>query len=268
MTVSDIYKIWLNVLCLRSLLFTFTDLDGIIFVNKAYLQILKKFFYTIVFLILSFFTMKGQVTGFERFVQLSGMITDELYIPVQGVTVVSMKLHKGSVSGRTGIYSITTTPGDTVFFRALGYKRYYTIIPGDYKDKTCKFDLVLQPDTLAISEVKIFPWKNYPEFIKEMTRTIPVDPKIENMNDNIASIYVAIANQNGVSISAEAGYRYAMEQNFSSMSTRNQMPVNNLLNPFAWTKFVREIKNGLLRNHSFKKPEPAKVLKKKKKRDK
>jgi hypothetical protein len=85
------------------------------------------------------------------------------------------------------------------------------------------------------------------------------------MNENLASIYVAVTNQTGVRISPETGFRYAMEQNFSAMSTRNMYPVNNLLNPFAWAKFVTGVKSGLLRNHSFKKPEPAKVIKKKKK---
>jgi hypothetical protein len=85
------------------------------------------------------------------------------------------------------------------------------------------------------------------------------------MNENLASIYIAVTNQTGVRISPETGFRYAMEQNFSAMATRNMYPVNNLLNPFAWAKFVTGVKNGLLRNHSFKKPEPAKVIKKKKK---
>jgi hypothetical protein len=56
-----------------------------------------------------------------------------------------------------------------------------------------------------------------------------------------------------------------MEQNFSSMATRNQYPVNNLLNPFAWAKFFSEVKKGLLRNQTSTKPTPAKVIKKKKK---
>ena len=71
------------------------------------------------------------------------------------------------------------------------------------------------------------------------------------MNDNLASIYVAVANQTGARISSATGYRYAMEQNFSAMSTRNQMPVNNLLNPFAWAKFFKEVRNGLLKNQNL-----------------
>lgn len=101
-----------------------------------------------------------------------------------------------------------------------------------------------------------------------MTKERPVDPIIENMNDNIASIYVALANPTGIRISPEAGFRYAMEQNFSAMSTRNQYPINNLLNPFAWAKFISGIKNGLFKNQKFNKPVNAKVRKKIKKSEK
>ena len=183
-------------------------------------------------------------------------------MPVSGVAVISKKLKRGAVSERTGIYSITSTPGDTIFFRALGFKRYHTIIPESYAEKHCKVDIILDIDTISISEVTIFPWKNYSEFIKDMTKERQVDPIIQNMNDNIASIYVAIANQANITVSPEAGYRYAMEQNFNAMSTKNQYPVNNLLNPFAWAKFINGIKNGLFKNQKFSKPIDAKVRKK------
>jgi hypothetical protein len=226
---------------------------------------LSKYFYTAILVILPLIPLKSQTNGSERFIQLSGIITDIAYRPVQGVTVISKKLHRASTSEGTGIYSITTMAGDTVYFRALGFKRYHTIIPDPYEGRHCTVDILLEIDTIPIAEVTILPWKNYADFIKDITKKTPIDPKIENMNENLASIYVAVSNQSGVRISPETGYRYAMEQNFSSMATRNMYPINNLLNPFAWAKFVTGVKNGLLRNHSFKKPEPAKVIKKKKK---
>ena len=228
---------------------------------------MNKFFYITLFFILSAAASYSQAYEKKRFVQVSGIITDELYRPVPGVAVISRKLHRGSVSERTGIYSITSTPGDTIFFRALGFKRYHTIIPPDYEQSHCEVDIALEIDTIAIQEVTILPWKSYDEFIKDITKERPVDPIIENMNDNIASIYVAIANQTNVKISGATGYRYAMEQNFSAMSTRNQYPVNNLLNPFAWAKFINGVKNGLFKNQKFNKPVKAKVRKKIKKKE-
>jgi hypothetical protein len=224
---------------------------------------LNRLFYTIACLILTFLSVSGQTNERDRYVQLSGIITDESYRAVPGVAVISKKLRRGTISERTGIYSITSTPGDTIFFRALGFKRYHTIIPASYEERHCNVDIALEIDTIHIEEITILPWKSYNDFIKDITKEKPVDPIIQNMNDNIASIYVAMSNQTGVRISAEAGYRYAMEQNFSAMATRNQYPVNNLLNPFAWAKFISGVKNGLFKNQKFNKPVNAKVRKKK-----
>ncbi len=220
---------------------------------------------TVFFLFVFFVPVAGQTTQ-ERFVQLSGIITDEAQNPVQGVAVISKKMQRGSVSERSGIYSITSTPGDTVFFRILGFKRYHTVIPETFTDRRCMVDIVLEADTISIAEVTIFPWRNYDEFIKDVTKEKPADPLVENMNENLASIYIAVTNQSNLNISPEAGYRHTMEQNFTSMSGRNQYPVNNLLNPFAWSKFISEVKRGLLKNQTYKKPQQAKVIKKKKKK--
>lgn len=223
---------------------------------------MNKIFYITLLLILYGSDLSGQEDEKERYVQLSGFITDVSDRPVEGATIISRKLRKATVSERSGIYSITTMPGDTVFFRALGFKRYHTIIPESYEQRYCNVDITLETDTIQIEAINILPWKSYNEFLKDMTKEKPVDPIIENMNDNLASIYVAVANQTGARISSATGYRYAMEQNFSAMSTRNQMPVNNLLNPFAWAKFFKEVKNGLFKNQKFNKPVKAKVRKK------
>jgi hypothetical protein len=211
--------------------------------------------------------LSGQEDGRGRFVQVSGIITDENYRPVAGVSIISRKLKRATVSEPTGIYSITSIPGDTIFFRALGFKRYHTIIPPDYSDRSANVDILLETDTILIEAVNILPWKSYSEFLKDMTREKPVDPLIENMNENIASIYVAISNQTHVAVSPEAGFRYAMEQNFNATATRNQYPYNNLLNPIAWAKFIQGIKGGMLKNQKIERPVPAKVRKKKTRKD-
>lgn len=219
-----------------------------------------------IILLLGSFTaaLFGQEDEPDRYIQVTGIITDVTYRPVPGVSIVSKKLRRATVSEPTGIYSITSTPGDTIFFRAMGFKRYHTVIPLNYMERQAQADIILESDTIEIESVTILPWRNYSEFLRDMTKERPVDPIIENMNENIASIYVAIANETGVTISPEAGYRYAMQQNFNAMATRQQYPVNNLLNPFAWAKFINGLKNGLLKNKDYNnKPTKSKVRKKK-----
>jgi hypothetical protein len=208
----------------------------------------------------------GQNQETERFFQVSGIITDEENKVISNVGVVSIKLRRGTLSEKTGIYSITSTPGDTILFRALGFKKKLIILPRDFEGRHFSLDVALILDTIPIENVVVVPWKTYSDFIKDMTEPSPVDPEIENMNKNIASVAEAVSNTRGVKITPEAGYRYAMQQNFNMTATRNQYPINNLLNPFRWAKFINGVKNGLLKNQHFDKPVKAKTKNKKKKK--
>jgi hypothetical protein len=206
--------------------------------------------------------LQAQTTTGDRYVQVSGIISDETGRYVQGAAVISQGLRRGVLSEHTGIYSIISVPGDTIFFRALGYKRYHTVIPHDYVGRFASVDIRLEFDTVQIAAVNIMPWNTYSEFIKDITQERPVDPIIENMNDNWASIYVALQNELNLQISPEAAYRTVMAQNFNNYLYRTGAP-NNLLNPFAWAKFVQGLKSGeLFRNQSFERPKEARVRKK------
>lgn len=205
-----------------------------------------------VLLIAPVFHTAGQNT--ERLIQVSGLITDDKNSPVENCAVISVQLRKASISSKSGIYSVTSRPGDTILFRALGFRQVLSVIPSSFGGKLFTSDIKLEPDTIMIDEVVILPWKNYHEFIREMVEERPVDPLITNMNENLASIYASATNEAGYAITPEAGFKYAMEQNFNAIATRNQYPFNNLLNPIAWAKFFSEVKNGLLRNQDYTKP--------------
>jgi len=229
---------------------------------------LTRLLYTVFLIFLPLFLLTGQTRETENFFQVTGIITDEENNVLPNVGVVSLKLRRGALSEKTGIYSITSTPGDTIFFRALGFKKKLVILPGDFQGRHFSLDVTLSLDTIPIDNVVVMPWKSYNEFIKDMSTPSPLEPEIENMNRNIASISDAVSSTVDVRITPEAGYRYAMQQNFNTMATRSQYPINNLLNPFAWAKFISGLKNGLFKNQEKSgKPVRTKVKKQKKKKE-
>ncbi|MDX9812984.1 MAG: hypothetical protein RBU28_11400 [Bacteroidales bacterium] len=222
---------------------------------------MRRFLYIIALLLAPVSFAAGQNS--ERLIQVTGLITDDQAVPVENCAVISVKLRKAGISSKSGIYSVTGRPGDTIIFRALGFRQGMSVIPSSFDGRFITADIRLEPDTIMIDEVVILPWKNYHEFITEMTEERPQDPLIVNMNENLASIYASASNEAGYTITPEAGFKYAMEQNFSALSTRNQYPFNNLLNPLAWAKFFSEVKNGLLKNQDYSKPVKSKTRKKK-----
>lgn len=193
--------------------------------------------------------INGQVKENERLVQVSGIIIDDSKNPVPHVNIFSQKLKRGTMSELSGIYSLISLPEDTIFLSALGYKRMIFYLPEKIEGRQYHKDIELETDTIAIEGVVILPWKTYEEFIRDVLAHQPeMKPEIRNMYDNLALIHNTIANTHNYSVSPEAGYRLAMQQNANTMMTRNQYPVNNLLNPFAWAKFFKGVKHGLLKN--------------------
>jgi hypothetical protein len=212
--------------------------------------LLKKSFYITVLLFALFHTtLSSQTVERSKLLQVTGIITDDEKRPVAHVSVISHKLRRGTISELTGIFSLVSMPGDTVYIGALGYKRQQFTVPDNYSEKFYKHDIELVSDTISIEGVTIFPWRNYDEFKKELIASMPVETQqMKNMYENLASIQAAIANAQSYTVTPEAGYRLYMQQNANAAMTRNQYPVNNLLNPFAWAKFFSGVKNGLLKN--------------------
>jgi len=209
---------------------------------------LKRFLFTGVIVFFTVLSVSGQIPGWKKLIQATGFITDDENKPVYNASVISKKLNRGTISEFSGIYSIISIPGDTITISALGYKRYLFSIPEDFDGQIFKKDVSLISDTISIEGITILPWRNYEEFKREFLSTLPaLKPELRNMYQNLAIIQRSIENNEG-KITPEAGYRMAMQQTADGIITRNQSPVNNLLNPFAWAKFFSGVKNGLLKN--------------------
>jgi hypothetical protein len=201
------------------------------------------------FIFLPVLIVKGQGNEGKKLIQVSGIITDEENNPVPHASLFSHKLRKGTMSELTGIYSIISLPGDTIYLSAMGYKRMEFYLPENIIGRQFNKDIMLETDTIKIEGVVILPWKTYEEFKRDVLAHKPiVKPEIQNMYDNLNLIHEIIANTSNYQVSPEAGYRYAMQQSANAQMTKNQYPVNNLLNPFAWAKFFNGVKHGLLKN--------------------
>jgi len=209
--------------------------------------------------------VRGQVADKERIIQITGIISDEESSPVPGVSVVSHKLRRGTISELSGIYNLISLPGDTIWFSALGYKPSMFLVPSDSNSRQYTKDVVLLNDTIVIKDVVILPWKNYEEFKRDVLAEKNIKPEIINMYENLASIQQSISNTYNYTVSPEAGYRMAMQQNANALYTKGQYPANNLLNPFAWAKFFSEVKHGLLKNQKTTQATTKKAKIKKKK---
>ena len=228
---------------------------------------MKRTHLILLFLIAITQTFYGQADQERHYVQIDGIISDDTGLPVKYVNVVSRMLGTGSDTDDRGIFSIISVNGDTLFFSSVGFKPAAIRIPENISGSTFTVDLIMYIDTISIGSVLVLPWKTYEEFKQAVIEYVPPEEEmLKNMAKNMAIMDGQILED--LYITPEAGYRYAMQTEAEHIMTRNQTPVNNILNPFAWTKFIDGVKNGMLRNKkSGKKKQKSKRDRKKKKKN-
>lgn len=202
----------------------------------------------------------------QGYIQIDGLTADEEGFIVPGVSIYSSHLNRGAASDHRGIFSIISIPGDTIFFSAVGYKSTLLTVPFSISGNHFITDVMMVTDTIMIGEVLVLPWKTYSEFKRAVLEDKPVDPLVENMEFNLALVEQQIWSD--MRATPGQAYRYTMQKMSDNLYTRGQTPVNNLLNPFAWTKFIKEVKEGLLKNEKSTTTKSKKVkTRKKKKKD-
>lgn len=216
-----------------------------------------------ILLIITAVYVKGQEIDKTQYIQIDGLTLDETGVIAGNVGIYSFKLNRGAVSDSRGIFSIISTPGDTVFFTLPGYKPTLLTIPEKLNSINYITDVRILRDTITIEEVVVLPWKTYTEFKKAVAQAKTKSPEIENMEFNIALVKQQL--NDNLNITSGQGYRYTTQQMADNLYTRGQFPANNLLNPMAWSRFIKEVKRGLLKNNdNYKKSKTkAKVRKKK-----
>lgn len=207
---------------------------------------------SIIFFLVLFIPALPQEISPLRYIQVHGLVFDNENMPVKYVNIISKGLRTGTETDERGIFSIISYPGDTLIFSSIGYQPAFVRIPPGTDNPVFTVDITMNIDTINIGSVLVLPWRTYEEFKRAVVEYVsPVEVEITNMEKNLALIESQI--NEDADLNPEAGHRYAMQQEAERIMTRNQTPVNNLFNPFAWAKFIDGLKNGLLKNKESKK---------------
>jgi hypothetical protein len=178
----------------------------------------------------------------KKLIQLSGTVKDELLSPMPFAHILVLNSYRGAITNTYGTFSVVVEEADSVLISSVGYKRKYLVIPDNLPTRFMNIEVVLQVDTLAIGEAKIYPWKTYEQFRDAFVNlNLPTDD-MERARKNIALIRTQIIMD--FEPSARANFRYIMEQQYQQTFTQGQYPSYQLLNPFAWIKFFKALKRG------------------------
>ena len=185
-------------------------------------------------------------TDSSRLIQLSGVaISDEDLSQLPYTTIYDRTLKRGVISDYYGFFSMVVTPGDSLVFSCYGYKTSTYVVPDTLQDNRYSMIHVMHKDTLNLPEVTVYPWPSREDFARYFVNMEPYDDALRRAQRELSGeslAFVAARLEGDASLS----FGYAMNQRNSRIYTQGQLPANNLLNPYAWAKLIKDWKAGKL----------------------
>ena len=183
----------------------------------------------------------------NQLVQFSGVLVsiDSLDM-VSYASVIDKTTQKGTMADYFGYFSFVTRPGDTILFNAFGFKPNSYIVPDTLTENRYSIIHIMIPDTLNLPEVEIYPWPSKEDFARAFVEMQPYDDALRKAQRQLSGESLAFA---AARIPTDGGlsYNWELQQQQSRLYTMGQTPVNNLLNPAAWNRFIESWRNGELR---------------------
>lgn len=137
-------------------------------------------------------------------------------------------------------------PGDTILFKYYAFKPSSYIVPDTLSEDRYSIIHMMDPDTIQLQEVIIYPWPSKEAFAQAFVEMNPYDDALLRAQKQLSGKSLAsIASM--VSSDASLSYGNTTMQQNTRLYTMGQSPVNNLLNPFAWASFVQKWRKGELK---------------------
>lgn len=201
--------------------------------------------YPLLFALFCLFQLYAQ-TGQLPLIQLSGVVVTEEAFELPYTTVYNKTLNKGVISDGYGFFSIVCQPGDTLVFSRKGYQSSPFWVPDTLNENRYSIIHMLTHDTLTMPDIRVYPWPNKEAFAQHFINMSPYEDDIRRAQRELSGESLAFV---AARLDADASLAYgaSTKQQNTKIYTNGQLPQNNLLNPYAWSKLVQEWKAGNLK---------------------
>lgn len=190
---------------------------------------------------------KAQDTRERKVIQLSGIILNsDSTDAVPGVNIYVPKKGRGTASGRFGYFSMPVLEGDSVVFTFIGLKRQSFKVPDVVENDRISLILTMEVDEIALAEIEVMPYPTEEEFKKAIIAMNVVDPMSISRANMSPEMLLRWAEQ--MPASGNENFRsFQQGQMIQNQDLYGPRPLR-LLDPFAWSQFIRSIKRGDLKS--------------------
>jgi hypothetical protein len=182
--------------------------------------------------------------GQRALVQFSGIVVEgDSLKPIPYSSIIVKNSYRGTVSDYFGYFSFVAQENDTIQFSAIGFGDAEFVIPDTLTTNRYSLIQVLRADTVYLSTAVVYPWPTKEQFKQAfLSLTLPEDD-VTRADRNMARADMK-EQMAGMAMDASMNMKYTQQQYQSKLYYAGQLPPNNLLNPIAWSKFIRAWKNG------------------------
>jgi hypothetical protein len=182
--------------------------------------------------------------GKEPIIQFSGIIIGgDNSEPVPGAHIYVPKAGRGTTTNPYGFFSMPVMTGDSIIISSVGYQRQFYVVPKK-NEKGYSVIIELQSDITTLPVVEVYPYPTE-ELFKEafLALQMPDEKQQQTMRKNLDQ---QLLYQMSIAAGPGAGESF---RNFTSQqqyynANRNFAPTLQLLNPFAWAQFIKQVKQG------------------------
>jgi hypothetical protein len=190
---------------------------------------------------------QASAQGKKPIIQFSGIIIGgDNSEPVAGAHIYVPKAGRGTSTNPYGFFSMPVMAGDSIIISSIGYQRQYYVVPPK-NEKGYSVVIELQSDVTTLPIVEVYPYPTE-ELFKEafLALQMPDEKQQQAMRKNLDQ---QLLYQMSVAAGPGAGESF---RNFSNQqqyynANRNFAPTLQLLNPFAWAQFIKQVKRGDLK---------------------
>ena len=207
---------------------------------------MKKITFVTVLILLGFSLVKAQNNKRKPgdLLQFSGVVVSGDSLQPVPFTAITIKgTYRGTLSDYYGFFSFVAQEGDTIEFSVLGFQKSTYILPDSLDGSRYSIIQVLNQDTVMLPTTVIYPWPTKEQIYEYFLKAPVPDDDLERARKNLAQetiVDMALT----VPMDAAMNYRNSMSQYNTRLYNAGQIPMNNLLNPIAWAKFVQAWKKG------------------------
>lgn len=209
---------------------------------------IKNYIYVIAIMMLSVMGYAQDMMLLDsNMIQLSGVVIAEDDLePLPYTTIFDKTRRSGVIADYYGFFSLVTFPGDTIYFSYYGHKTSEYVVPDSLTDNRYSIIHIIQKDTVNLPEVDVYPWPSREDFARAFVELEPYDDALRRAQRQLSGeslAFIAAKLDGDASLAHGASVNTAM----TKLYTNNQLPVNNLLNPYSWAKLIKDWKEGKLK---------------------